>query len=227
MAVIYVENRTYQVEEGPSLLTTCLSLGFDVPYFCWHPALHSVGSCRLCAVKQFRDESDTRGQIVMSCMTPTEDGIRISINDPEVREFRAAVIQWLMISHPHDCPVCDEGGECHLQDMTVMTGHTYRKYRFTKTTYRNQELGPFIHHEMNRCIKCYRCVRFYRNYAGGRDFNVFGIHTRLYYGRFDDGALESEFSGNLVEVCPTGVFTDATLRRHYTRKWDLQTAPSV
>lgn len=227
MAIIYVENKPYEVEDGKNLLSTCLSLGFNVPYFCWHPALHSVGSCRLCAVKQFRDAKDTRGQIVMSCMTPAEDGVRISISDPEVLEFRAAVIQWLMMNHPHDCPVCDEGGECHLQDMTVMTGHNYRKYRFRKQTYRNQDLGPFLKHEMNRCIKCYRCVRFYRNYAGGRDLNVFGVHERLYFGRSRDGFLESEFSGNLAEICPTGVFTDKTLSRHYARKWDLQTAPSV
>ena len=131
------------------------------------------------------------------------------------------------MNHPHDCPVCDEGGECHLQDMTVMTGHDYRRYRFTKRTHRNQDLGPFVNHEMNRCIQCYRCVRFYRDYAGGGDFNVFGSHNHVYFGRHDDGALESEFSGNLVEVCPTGVFTDKTLKQHYTRKWDLQTAPSV
>ncbi len=102
----------------------CLSLGFDLPYFCWHPALHSVGACRQCAVKQFKDEKDTRGRIVMSCMTPAAEGMRISIDDPEAQAFRAGVIEWLMVNHPHDCPVCDEGGECHLQDMTVMTGHT-------------------------------------------------------------------------------------------------------
>jgi NADH-quinone oxidoreductase subunit G len=74
-----------------------------------------------------------------------------------------------MTNHPHDCPVCDEGGECHLQDMTLMTGHDYREYRFEKRTYNNQDLGPLINHEMNRCIQCYRCVRFYRDYAGGDD----------------------------------------------------------
>ena len=227
MAIIYIENKPYEVEDHSNLLSACLSLGFNVPYFCWHPALHSVGSCRLCAVKQFRDEKDTRGHIVMSCMTPVTDGTRISIDDPEVKEFRASVLEWLMSYHPHDCPVCDEGGECHLQDMTVMTGHNYRRYRFKKLSYHNQNLGPFINHEMNRCIKCYRCVRFYRDYAGGRDFNVFGISNRLYFGRFEDGVLENEFSGNLVEICPTGVFTDKTFRKHFTRKWDLQTAPSI
>ncbi|MCX5873075.1 MAG: NADH-quinone oxidoreductase subunit NuoG [Deltaproteobacteria bacterium] len=227
MATIFIDNTPYKVENGQNLLSACLSLGFNIPYFCWHPAMNAVGACRMCAVKQFRDEKDTRGSIAMSCMTPAADGTRISIDDHDVREFRAGVIEWLMINHPHDCPVCDEGGECHLQDMTVMSGHVYRKYQFKKRTYRNQNLGPFINHEMNRCIQCYRCVRFYREYAGGRDFNVFGIHDRVYFGRYDDGVLENEFSGNLVEVCPTGVFGDKTLKKHYVRKWDLQTAPSI
>jgi NADH-quinone oxidoreductase subunit G len=227
MATIYVENKPYEVKDGQSLLQACLSLGFDLPYFCWHPAMGSVGACRQCAVKQFKDENDTRGKIVMACMTPAADGTRISIDDPEARQFRATVIEWLMVNHPHDCPVCDEGGECHLQDMTVLTGHTHREFRFEKRTHRNQDLGPFVNHEMNRCIACYRCVRFYRDYAGGRDFNVFGAHHHVYFGRHEDGILESVFSGNLVEVCPTGVFTDKTLKQHYTRKWDLQTAPSV
>jgi NADH-quinone oxidoreductase subunit G len=186
-----------------------------------------VGACRQCAVKQFKDAQDTQGKLVMACMTPASDGARISIEDQQAREFRASVIEWLMVNHPHDCPVCDEGGECHLQDMTVMTGHAYRHFRFKKRTYRNQYLGPFINHEMNRCIQCYRCVRYYRDYAGGRDLDVFAARDHVYFGRHEDGVLENEFSGNLVEVCPTGVFTDKTLKEHYTRKWDLQTAPSV
>jgi NADH-quinone oxidoreductase subunit G len=227
MPTIYVDNVPYEVPEGRNLLAACLSLGFDLPYFCWHPAMHSVGACRQCAVKLFKDAEDKQGKIVMACMTPAADGMRISIDDPEARAMRTAVVEFLMVNHPHDCPVCDEGGECHLQDMTVMTGHTYRRFRFKKRTYHNQDLGPFVNHEMNRCIQCYRCTRFYNDYAGGRDFGVFGWHNHVYFGRHADGALENEFSGNLVEVCPTGVFTDKTLKEHYTRKWDLQTAPSV
>jgi len=227
MPTIYIEGKPYEVKDGKNLLQTSLELGFNLPYFCWHPALDSVGACRQCAVKQFKDENDEQGKIVMACMTAASDGTRISIEDPQAREFRASVIEWLMVNHPHDCPICDEGGECHLQDMTVMTGHNYRAYDFQKRTYRNQDLGPFINHEMNRCIQCYRCVRFYRDYAGGRDFDVFAAHDHVYFGRYEDGALENEFSGNLVEVCPTGVFTDKTLKKHYTRKWDLQTAPSI
>ena len=227
MITIFIDNKSHQVRPSQNLLQACLSLGFDLPYFCWHPALHAVGACRQCAVKQFKDEKDTRGKIVMSCMTPVAEGMRISVDDAEAKAFRKGVIEWLMLNHPHDCPVCDEGGECHLQDMTVMTGHTERRTRFKKRTHLNQYLGPFINHEMNRCIQCYRCVRYYRDYAGGRDLNVFSAHDHVYFGRHEDGALESEFSGNLVEVCPTGVFTDKTLKQHYARKWDLQTAPSI
>ena len=215
---IQIDGTIYEVEQGKSLLHTCLALGFDVPYFCYHPAMGSVGACRQCAVKKFRNADDKKGRIVMSCMEPVVDGLIISISDQEAREFRALIIESLMTNHPHDCPVCDEGGECHLQDMTVMTGHAYRRFEFRKRTHLDQYLGPYIAHEMNRCIQCYRCVRFYRDYAGGRDFHVFGSANRVYFGRFEDGKLESEFSGNLVEVCPTGVFTDKTLREHYTRK---------
>jgi NADH-quinone oxidoreductase subunit G len=227
MATVYVDNQSYQMNPEQNLLHGCLSLGMNLPYFCWHPALGSVGACRQCAVKQFKDDADKRGKIVMACMTPVAEGTRISIQDAEAAEFRAAIIEGLMLNHPHDCPVCDEGGECHLQDMTVMTGHDYRRYTFEKRTFRNQYLGPFVNHEMNRCIQCYRCVRFYREYAGGDDLNAFALRSIVFFGRERDGVLENEFAGNLVEICPTGVFTDATLKRHYTRKWDLQMAPSV
>jgi NADH-quinone oxidoreductase subunit G len=224
---IYINGKPYEADGQSNLLQQCLSLGFNLPYFCWHPALGSVGSCRQCAVTQYRNENDHKGSIVMACMTPVEDGMRIAIDDAESRAFRSRVIEWLMTSHPHDCPVCDEGGECHLQDMTVMTGHTYRQYRFNKRTFNNQNLGPFINHEMNRCITCYRCVRFYHDYSGGKDLQPFASRNHVFFGRHQDGALENPFSGNLVEVCPTGVFTDKTLKKHYTRKWDLQSAPSV
>ncbi|MGH9738816.1 MAG: NADH-quinone oxidoreductase subunit NuoG [Candidatus Acidiferrales bacterium] len=227
LVTICIDDKRHEVDTQKNILEVCLSLRLDLPYFCWHPALGSVGACRQCAVKLFHNEQDTKGRIVMACMTPVTKGMRVSIDDPEARKFRAGVIEGLMENHPHDCPVCDEGGECHLQDMTVMTGHDYRSYRFPKRTFRNQNLGPFLNHEMNRCIQCYRCVRFYREYAGGNDFNAFKLRDIVYFGRKEDGVLESEFAGNLVEVCPTGVFTDKTLKRHYTRKWDLTMAPSI
>ncbi|WP_201557485.1 NADH-quinone oxidoreductase subunit NuoG [Psychrobacter sp. 72-O-c] len=230
MAVIHIDGTTVEVDSADNLLQACLSLGIDVPYFCYHPALGSVGSCRQCAVKQYKDKEDLeagRGKLVMSCMVaPTED-MYISVDDEEAKAFRQSIVEFLMTNHPHDCPTCEEGGHCHLQDMTYMSGHHRRRYRFTKRTHHNQELGPFIAHEMNRCIACYRCVRFYKDYAGGEDLGVFSSSNRVYFGREDDGQFESEFSGNLTEVCPTGVFTDKTHSERYNRKWDMQYAPSI
>lgn len=227
MAIIEIDGIEYQVKDGENLLQEALSVGLNLPYFCWHPAMGSVGACRQCAVTQYHDQDDQTGQMVMACMTPVQDGMRISMEDPSAQEFRGDILELLMTNHPHDCPVCEEGGECHLQDMTVMTGHTFRQYRGKKRTHQNQYLGPFVGHEMNRCIACYRCVRYYRDYAGGHDLEVLGCHNDVYFGRSEEGTLENEFSGNLVEVCPTGVFTDKTLSQCYSRKWDLQTAPSV
>ncbi len=227
MATIFIDQQPYEINPENNLLEAALGVGLDLPYFCWHPAMGSVGSCRQCAVQHFQDENDTQGRMVMACMTPLKEGARFSIKHPVATDFRKQVIEWMMINHPHDCPVCDEGGECHLQDMTVMTGHNTRRFRFDKRTFRNQDLGPKINHEMNRCITCYRCVRFYKDLAGGTDLSAFANSGRVYFGRNEDGTLESGFSGNLAEVCPTGVFTDKVLHQHHTRKWDLETAPSI
>ena len=227
MPTIFVDDRAIEAKTGDNLLEVLLSNGIDVPYFCWHPAMGSVGACRQCAVVGYANPDDTRGRIVMSCMTPVTEGARFSVQEDNATSFRNSVIENLMLNHPHDCPVCEEGGECHLQDMTVMVGHNDRRYKGLKTTFRNQYLGPLIGHEMNRCITCYRCVRYYQDYAGGDDLAAFGSRDRVFFGRAEPGVLDNEFSGNLVEVCPTGVFTDKTLSKHYTRKWDLQSAPTV
>jgi NADH-quinone oxidoreductase subunit G len=224
---VFIDDVPHQLSTEDNLLAGVLSKKLNLPYFCWHPSMGSVGACRQCAVMQFQDEVDQRGRIVMACITPVTDGMRISIKHKEASEFREQVIAAMMTNHPHDCPVCDEGGECHLQDMTVMTGHSVREYQGTKRTFNNQYLGELVGHEMNRCITCYRCTRFYNDYAGGKDFGVYGSKNQVYFGRQSEGALESEFSGNLVEVCPTGVFTNKVFSSHYTRKWDLQSAPSV
>lgn len=227
MPTLTVDGKQYEVEAGANLLQAVLSQSLDLPYFCWHPAMGSVGACRQCAVIQYADADDERGRLTMACMTDVRDDMIVSVDAAHAAEFRATVIEWLMENHPHDCPVCEEGGECHLQDMTVMTGHSVRRYRDKKRTWENQNLGPFVGHEMNRCITCYRCVRFYQDYAGGKDLSAFGSRGRMYFGRVEDGTLENEFAGNLVEVCPTGVFTDKPFSGHYTRKWDLQSAASV
>ncbi|GAA6203267.1 NADH-quinone oxidoreductase subunit NuoG [Thalassotalea sp. SU-HH00458] len=227
MVTVYIDDLPYQVSSDDNLLAGVLSQKLNLPYFCWHPSMGSVGACRQCAVTQYQDENDQRGRLVMACTTPVTDGMRISLKDSQSEVFREQVISAMMTNHPHDCPVCAEGGECHLQDMTVMTGHSTREYKGDKRTFVNQHLGEFVGHEMNRCITCYRCVRFYKDYAGGTDFGVYGTSNKVCFGRQEEGQLESVFSGNLIEVCPTGVFTNKLFSAHYTRKWDLQSAPSI
>ncbi len=162
----------------------------------------------------------------MSCMTDAQDGMVVSTTDEEAVDFRRHVIEWLMMNHPHDCPVCDEGGHCLLQDMTVAGGHGIRRYLGKKRTYRDQYLGVFVQHEMNRCIHCWRCRRFYQEFAGYRDLGAMQIANHTYFGRFQDGPLESPFSGNLIDLCPTGVYTDKP-SRFTGRRWDFERAPSL
>jgi len=223
MPKLMIDNIAVEVAEGVSVLEAAQRVGIAIPHFCWHPALGKAGACRVCAVKMV--EGPVKG-IQMSCMLPAQDGMVVSTTDPEAMAMRKQVIEWLMINHPHDCPVCDEGGECQLQDFTIAGGHGLRRYTGRKRTHVNQYLGPHIEHEMNRCIQCYRCVRFYQEFAGGTDFGVMGSAGRIYYGRVEDGQLESPFAGNLVDICPTGVFTDKTARFR-ARYWDYDMAPSV
>ncbi|CAL4319983.1 NADH-quinone oxidoreductase subunit NuoG [Buchnera aphidicola] len=227
MAQVYIDGKKFNLDPSYNLLQACLSAGLNIPYFCWHPLLGSLGACRQCAVIQYSDLNDHKGRLIMSCMTPVVDGSIISINNIEAQLFRKTIIELLLTNHPHDCPVCEEGGHCHLQDMTVMTQHNTRNYQFKKRTHKNQYLGDFIKHDMNRCIGCYRCVRYYQDYAGGTDFGVYGANNNIYFGRVEDGVLDNEHSGNLVEICPTGVFTDNTHSKRYNRKWDMQYAPGI
>lgn len=223
MPKLTIDTIPLDVPEGTNVLEAARSIGITIPHFCWHPALGKAGACRACAVKML--EGPVKG-IQMSCMLPVQDGMVVSTTDPEAVALRRAVIEWLMINHPHDCPVCDEGGECQLQDFTIAGGHSIRRYDGRKRTHVNQYLGEYVEHEMNRCIQCYRCVRFYQEYAGGTDFGVMGRSGAVYFGRQQDGQLESPFSGNLVDLCPTGVFTDKTARFR-ARYWDYDMAPSL
>ena len=212
-----------EVPRGLKVIEAAASVGIVIPRFCYHPALGSVGACRVCAVKFV--EGPVKG-IEMSCMQDARDGMVVSTTDEEAVDFRKHIIEWLMMNHPLDCPVCDEGGHCLLQDLTVAGGHGIRRYPGKKRTYRDQYLGSFVQQEMNRCIQCFRCRRFYQEFTGYRDFGTLQIADRTYFGRFQDGSLESPFAGNLVDICPTGVLTDKP-SRYKGRRWDFQRAPSL
>ncbi|MCE5334856.1 MAG: NADH-quinone oxidoreductase subunit NuoG [Desulfobacteraceae bacterium] len=223
MPRLVIDDREIEVPEGTKVIDAAGRLGIMIPRFCYHEALGAVGACRMCAVKFL--QGPFKG-VQMSCMVDAKDGMVVSTTDAEAVAFRKWVIEWLMKNHPHDCPVCDEGGHCLLQDETVSSDHSRRRFLGSKRTYRDQYLGPYVQHEMNRCIHCYRCSRFYREYAGYRDLGAMQIADKVYFGRFRDGRLESPFSGNLVDLCPTGVYTDKT-SRFKVRRWDLERAPSV
>lgn len=220
---LIIDGIEVEVAEGTNVLEAAKKVGIVIPHFCYHPALGSVGACRLCAMKFI--EGPVKG-VQVSCMVKAADGMVVSTTDGDAARLRRMVIEWMMMNHPHDCPVCDEGGMCLLQDYTIAGGHGRRRYRGKKRTYQSQYLGEFIFQEMNRCIQCYRCSRFYQDYCGGTDFGTLKVSNKVFFGRHEEGWLESEFAGNLAEICPTGVFTDKTY--HYVaRPWDLETAPSV
>jgi len=220
---LIIDNLEIEVPQGTKVIEAAERLGIMIPRFCYHWILGSVGACRMCAVKMLHKEF--KG-VQMSCMVDAQDGMIVSTTHPEAVQFRKLVIEWLMLNHPHDCPVCDEGGHCLLQDETVSGGHGIRRYRGAKRTYPDQYLGPFVQHEMNRCIQCYRCVRFYQEHCGYRDLGVMQIAEKVYFGRYTDGVLESPFAGNLIDICPTGVYTDKPARYNY-RRWELQRSPSL
>jgi len=223
MPKLIIDDQPIEVAEGTKVIEAAEMLGIMIPRFCFHPALGAVGACRVCAVKFV--EGPIKG-IEMSCMVNSKDGMKVSTTDPEAVDFRKHVIEWLMLNHPHDCPVCDEGGHCLLQDETVAGGHGIRLYKGKKRTHVDQYIGPLLQHEMNRCIQCYRCVRFYQEFAGYKDLGVMSIANRLYFGRYKEGNLRSPFSGNVIDICPTGVFTDKPSR--YTgRRWDFERTPGI
>jgi len=223
MPKLIIDNQEIDVPPQTKVIEAAERLGIMIPRFCYHPALGSVGACRVCAVKFL--QGPFKG-VQMSCMIDAQDGMVAATTDEEASDFRKHVIEWLMLNHPHDCPVCDEGGHCLLQDMTVSGGHGLRRYLGKKRTHHDQYLGPLIQHEMNRCIQCYRCSRYYREFAGYSDLGVMGCANRVYFGRYRPGTLESPFAGNLIDICPTGVYTDKP-SRFKGRRWDFERSPSV
>ncbi len=223
MPKLIIDNREIEVAAGTKVIEAAEQLGIMIPRFCYHPALGSVGACRVCAVKFL--QGPFKG-VQMSCMIEAQDGMVVSTMDEEAVDFRKHVIEWLMLNHPHDCPVCDEGGHCLLQDMTIVGGHGLRRFEGNKRTYIDQYLGPLLQHEMNRCIHCYRCSRYYQEFTGYLDLGVMRSANQTYFGRFREGILESPFSGNLSDICPTGVYTDKP-SRFFGRRWDYQRSPAL
>ena len=227
MGTIYIDGRPVEFSPGDNVLQAALRAGIDTPYFCYHEALGPAGACRVCAMELEPVTDNDKPRVVMSCMQPAQDGQRYRLNDGRADRVRKHVVEYYMTRHTHDCPVCDEAGDCHLQDMTILSHQTYRRYDGKKRTFADQDMGPLIWNVANRCITCYRCVRFYQDYALGDDLGAYGSGQRTTFRRASPGPFLSPFSGNLSDVCPTGTFTDKVYRRKYSRTWQLEKGPSV
>lgn len=225
-----LDGREVAVPKGTTVLQAALKLGIDIPTFCWHPKLTVAGSCRMCYV-----EIEKLPKLAISCATEAMDGMVVYTDSEKVRQGRQAVIEFTLLDHPLDCPTCDKGGECTLQDLTFAHGlgesrFDFEKHRFrdpdSDSTFDDVRIGPEIILNRNRCIKCYRCVRANKEAFGEFDLGAFerGDHTEI--GAAPGRQVDSPYSGNLVEICPVGALTNSDWR-YKIRVWLAETTSSI
>jgi len=224
-----IDGQEVTVPRPFTVLEAAQSLGIDIPTFCWHPKLKPVGACRMCYV-----EIEKRPKLEVSCATPVMEGMVVHTNSEKVKQGRRAVLEFILANHPLDCPTCDKGGECDLQDLTFAHGiddsrYDFKKYRFIrdkKSTFDDWRIGPEIIRNQNRCILCYKCVRANKEIFGEHDLGAFqrGNITEIMPppGR----QIENLYSGNLVQICPVGALTN-TDWRYKIRVWKTQQVDSV
>lgn len=212
-----------QVSAGTSILEAVLQTGHEIPHFCYHPKLRIVGSCRMCQV-----EVQGIPKLVISCATPVADGMEVFTASERVKKARNAVLEFLLLNHPLDCPVCDKGGECPLQNYTLRYGPGESRFIEQKIhRTKHQPIGPFIIFDAERCILCTRCVRFCWDVTGTSELGVFGRGDRSEIGLFPGQSLDNSYSGNVIDLCPVGALTSRDYR-FQARPWDLVTqVPSI
>lgn len=220
---ITVDGQTWQVPKGTLLWEACKDRGIDIPIFCYHTKLGAVGACRTCLVEI---EGMTKGPTT-ACSTPVADGMVVSTRSPVVAKAQRGIFEFLLANHPLDCPICDRGGECPLQDQTFAYGPGTSRYIEPK---RHQVkpivLGPTIALDRERCVLCWRCVRFTAEIAEDKSIVLLDRGEHTVVGTFQDESYVSNFSGNVVELCPVGALTSRKQRFNF-RPWELQNRPSV
>lgn len=216
---VTIDGVEVKVPQGTSILQAARAIGPEVapPAMCYYKPLEkSGGKCRACLVKVAQgSERDPRPmpKLVASCITPAQDGMVIeNYTNEEVLEARKGVVEFLLINHPLDCPVCDQAGECHLQDFSFQHGTGAQRFEEERRTYPAEDLGPYIQLHMNRCILCYRCVHTADQITEGRVHGVMyrGDHAEI--STYIEKAIDNDFSGNIIDVCPVGALTDKTYR---------------
>lgn len=221
MPKLTIDGQEIEVAAGLTVLQACEQAGAEVPRFCYHERLPLSGNCRMCLV-----EMERAPKPIASCCMPVGDGMVIHTNTEKVKKMREAVMEFLLINHPLDCPICDQGGECDLQDQAVAYGIGESRYTEGKRAVENKNFGPLIRGVMTRCIHCTRCVRFANEIAGTSEMGGVFRGEHLEIGTYVDKAISSELSGNMIDLCPVGALTSAPYA-FKARPWELKKTESI
>jgi len=221
MIKIFVNNQSVLVPASTSILEACESVGINIPRFCFHERLNVAGNCRMCLV-----EIEKSPKPIASCAFPVTENMKIFTDSPLVNKARENVVEFLLLNHPLDCPICDQGGECDLQDQALVFGSDKTRFFFSKRAVEDKNCGPLIKTIMTRCIHCTRCVRFFQDIAGQEDFGTTLRGKETEIGTYVEKSLSSELSGNVIDLCPVGALTS----KPYTfiaRSWEIKNAETI
>ena len=221
MPKIIVNNKEVEFEEGMTILQACELAGAEIPRFCYHERLSIAGNCRMCLV-----EVEKSLKPVASCAMPAIEGMKIKTNTPFVEKARKGVMEFLLANHPLDCPVCDQGGECDLQDQSLFYGLDNSRYTENKRQVQEKYMGPLIKTEMTRCIHCTRCIRFATEVAGIPELGAVGRGEDMEITTYLEKSMESELSANVIDLCPVGALTSKPYAFE-ARPWDLKKTETI
>lgn len=218
---VMVNGEEIEVENGVTVLQACEKAGIHVPRFCYHDRLSIAGNCRMCLVEVVKSPKP-----VASCAMPAMPNMQIYTDTPLVHKAREGVMEFLLANHPLDCPICDQGGECDLQEQSMEFGSDKSRFREFKRSVQDKNIGPLVKTVMTRCIHCTRCIRFTTEIAGVNDMGATGRGNAMEIGTYVDKILDTELSGNVVDLCPVGALTSKPYAMQ-ARSWELQKTESV
>ena len=221
MPKLTIDGREIEVEAGFTVLQACDQAGIEIPRFCYHDRLAIAGNCRMCLV-----ELERSSKPIASCAMPAVDGMVIFTNTPTVKKAREGVMEFLLINHPLDCPICDQGGECDLQDQAMAYGRGRNRFAEHKRAVEEKDFGPLVKTYMTRCIHCTRCIRFMEDVAGVPALGTMGRGEHMEIDVYLAQAIDSELSGNIIDLCPVGALTSKPYA-FMARPWELERTESI
>ena len=221
MPYITINHKEIEFENGMTVMQACELVGIEIPRFCYHDKLSIAGNCRMCLV-----EMEKSPKPIASCAMPAAEGMKILTNTKNVENARKGVMEFLLINHPLDCPICDQGGECDLQDQALHYGFDKSRYEENKRAVKNKHLGPLVSTIMTRCIHCTRCVRFSTEVAGVDDLGLLGRGESAEITTYLEKTIKSELSGNVIDLCPVGALTSKPYA-FKARPWELNKTESI